>query len=149
MLVYRIQDVNGVGPYRKDEVAELYESCRGFGYGWSERRPGPARDPGLGGDDWQAFSLKWRKTCRFGFSSIDQLKEWFNTKKVRHGLHKLGFAVYVINVDDDKVIVGDKQVVFVPEPAPDQHFSTERWSGYDEFDIHRDRINNVISLLDI
>ena len=47
----------------------------------------------------------------YGFESIEQLCKWFNRKE-REALNWSAFYVSVYDVDNEDVVVGDKQVIF-------------------------------------
>lgn len=109
MLVYRIENKNKIGPYQGDS-----------GYNWFTtnhtddpiNHPSPPDDIGLK----HLLSDLPYQPCRykFGFKNVKQLKSWF-TKEERRNLFRLGFKIVKIKISMDKVIIGDKQVLFLEE----------------------------------
>lgn len=103
MLVYRVEDSEGRGPYRKRA---------GYVHEWSKdenghndyNHPSPYQDglPGM----WDMESY----IC--GFKSKAQLKAWFSEEELSN-LEALGFSIKTFEVPKSDVKVGGKQVIFL------------------------------------
>jgi hypothetical protein len=100
MLVYRVEDDKGCGPYRGDNHVD------GMGEKHSDSdHPAP-------GDDGLPFLPADTMHC--GFASLDQFKAWFDQHD-RWDLGVNGFRLCVF--ESDLVDHGDKQVMFHRERA--------------------------------
>ena len=82
MVIYRIQDSEGVGPYRS-EYLNQWCYC---GHN-SSKHPTPQQE-GL------RFSNEWY--C--GFESMKQLRSWFSNGELRK-LHRMGLKINRIEVE--------------------------------------------------
>lgn len=110
MLVYRVEHIDGHGPYRLSQYRNDYDNpiwslkdriC------WAHdtyRHPTPREDgiPFINEDEF----------C--GFDSLEKLKSWF--AGFLRDLRKHNFRVAVYNTDDIKF--GEKQVVFKKQGEP-------------------------------
>lgn len=74
----------------------------------------PNEDPGLR-DFW--LNLKHAYNWYFGFSSINQYKDWFFTEESRAQLHIEDIVLRVYEVPDDSYKKGRAQVVFIKAQA--------------------------------
>jgi len=104
MIVYRIEGLNGVGPYRTLENCDngLANRLLSHGTPGSKRyKPSPKQDniPGF----YSGYHY-----C--GFKSIEQLKRWFHG--ARAGLRRCGFKMITYKVSDYEVLFGHQQIVF-------------------------------------
>lgn len=111
--IYRIELGDGTGMYSADRWSAAYEISRQMIS--VTNHPEPQDDAKIG-DQW----VKLEKTYahhqyRFGFGSIEQLKEWIYLTDWREGLDKYGFRVYVYTAE--KAYVGDRQAFFLKETA--------------------------------
>lgn len=102
MRVYRVERVDGVGPYRAG--LSLLR-----GYGTLQHRPGPEDDgiPPLAISD----------DTRFGFASLEQCGYWFNLWDEREKLEQCGYAVAEYEVSDHLVTQGWHQCAFIKAGA--------------------------------
>ena len=83
MLIYRIENAEGKGPYMSVGQSAFATEYHNEGSG----RPEPEYD--FAPTKWEkAHKYKWV----FGFSTLDQLSKWFNLKE-RKKLNELGFKV--------------------------------------------------------
>lgn len=77
--------------------------------------PGPGNDPGFGSwwkDQPYSESSRWW----FGFATLTQYKNWFNTRSDRKRLSEWGDGRIVLRkyqVPDDDFKRGDKQAIFL------------------------------------
>ena len=103
MLVYRVEicDEN-VGPYSRFD-------WQSHDHNNSGRTPAPCEDPGL--RRWGRESWDSRERYRFGFSSIEQLMEWFTEDELR-ALSKLEMTLSVYEIENRHTVSGYHQVVF-------------------------------------
>ena len=98
MLVYRVEHREyGQGPYRDHDYTHWHHSYSLDGH------PDPERD----------FPTKaWRdKANKFGFSSLQQLRDWFTATEL-YRMREAGFHVVVYDVPAADVIIGGSQVAF-------------------------------------
>lgn len=104
MKVYRIEhETENYGPYNGKIDCNMWQSVN---HTAANGRPNPYAD------NWIILEV----TDYCGFKTLTQLKRWF-TKKERSNLKKLGFVVKVFDISEDKVKLGDKQVVFKRDDA--------------------------------
>lgn len=114
--VFRVENARGEGPYL---AMGLEQSTWASGpHLDSTGRPGPGADEGL--KTWlknqpvelnDIFCCTPLKPYSFGFKSLDQLFNWFDSNE-RLKLKQLGFDVVVYIVESKDVIEGTKQVIF-------------------------------------
>lgn len=98
MKVYRIEhETENYGPYNGKVDCNMWQSVN---HTAANGRPNPFMDN---------LNLEAYDYC--GFKTITQLKRWF-TKKERSNLKRLGFVVKVFDISEDKVKLGDKQLLF-------------------------------------
>lgn len=128
MIVYRIEDAFGRGPYRDhslrdfsanqiEDLAEMVEYHR------DSQHPHPSED----GIDSESVFLpstsvldgrQFNPAYYCGFDSIESLCEWFSS--FEPALAAAGFSVYEYEIDETvegSVLFGHKQVVFKKEFA--------------------------------
>ena len=102
--MYRVQDSAGNGPYWRLS-ADWETSDHGAGKRLLTT-PAP-------GNDIPNWSNKWlRAGYRFGFSSMEQLKQWFNKTELKR-LGRFGYEVVKFQVRKRDVLVGNKQIAFL------------------------------------
>ncbi len=97
MLIYRVENSFGTGPYRDPHYANWDPECSHDG---DPNRPTPKTE---------GIAYDYDMLC--AFNSKTQLKRWF-TPKERKALSELGFNVYVYDVNKKYCIKGKKQLVF-------------------------------------
>jgi hypothetical protein len=97
MIVYRVENKNGVGPYDGTGIWSLWQTRDHV----EPSHPGPKDD----GIDFKSGEY----IC--GFASYRKLRDWFEAEELV-ALRKLGFRVRRIRVPRSKVKFGKKQVVF-------------------------------------
>ena len=107
MLVYRVEDSNGVGPYRNWMSIGVFLKYKHAKL--TERTPTPTEDGMSVFDD--AYCSGSTNDYRFGFDSIEALKNWFDDED-RVKLSDDCFMCSVFEIDDDRVIMGAKQLAF-------------------------------------
>ena len=112
MIVYRIENSMGMGPWRSGAVERAYNTAISEGSMCPSRHPCPHEDPGLS-------HIRVRPEHFFGFDSIDQYKRWFTTPGQRKSLaekfeHRAITHVKLVmyNVPSENVHVGKHQVIF-------------------------------------
>lgn len=115
MKVYRVQFKDGIGPYARsnrthlvgDFVDELHTA-----HGWM----GDIEAHPAGHDDIPNF-YELDSTVLFGFKSLAQLYQWFDS--FLHRIVAAGGEICEFDVDDEYVVEGKSnlQVVFNPEAA--------------------------------
>lgn len=122
MLIYRIEDEDGGGPYRGDN-----SHLNPFGStSASDRHPLPVDDSLLQesirfrmGRDLSASDATWihwssflESDFIFGFTSIDQMRNWVYKDEWLYTMDKNGFFLSEFNVPKHHVCVGNTQAVF-------------------------------------
>jgi hypothetical protein len=112
--VYRIEDENGTGPYRKDWGGVYPNSAA--------RHPTPTSDAALGFYGIHPGSL--RDQYHFGFVSVAQLRFWFYRQDWLEALDKAGFRLTKWRVPAGLCRTSDAQAVFLR--AQSIKVSTER-----------------------
>ena len=101
-LIYRVEDLNGVGLYRCGcglRCAEIMQY---------KRHPTPSEDAELSA--WWSRNYKTRAEYIFGYSTLEQLKSWIYAKKWRVEIKQSGLVCSVYETND--FIVGATQAVF-------------------------------------
>lgn len=101
MLVYRVERLEGYGPYHYGAY-ELIHQRSGFDT-WSSQSPHPG--PEYDGLDHNRFNHV------FGFKSREQLKKWFEPH-ARQYLAKKKYKVGIYSVPSKHVQRGGKQITF-------------------------------------
>jgi hypothetical protein len=105
MLVYRIQDSCGAGPYTSTRMIDhIHIHHNEIAHDPDSRVPAPERE-GLG---------YVRSYHRFGFTSLEQLDRWF-TPEEQAALYREGFELVVFNLPDHTVELGQHQCRFLRE----------------------------------
>jgi hypothetical protein len=115
MLVYRIENAAGEGPYRGNGDCKRWLLSGAA----SSSRPPPFEDKRLReirnycGDRKisQLHALLAKDATACGFSSMKQLRIWFNFSDVRR-LAREGFHIYCYEVPKQNVMQGSNQVLF-------------------------------------
>ena len=123
MLVYRVEDSNGMGPYNQTfangyltSVASRFREIHDD----SEDHPALSKDVELKNKVLQSsgkFGIKtgfWiESTALFGFTSLSSMYAWFgqHLDMLKEGK----FAVSVFEVPDDDVISSEKQAMFIAD----------------------------------
>lgn len=109
MVIYRVENEMGVGPYR----GEMRDP-----YSWAVR--GHDDDPGRPTwrqDDLHPHGGEWKS----GFFSLSRLARWFNHPHERLNLEHQGFRVHVYEIPREWVVLGKSagvgQLVFHTEHA--------------------------------
>ena len=107
MIVYRVEDSKGLGPYRHrtlgDDIDDILD-----GHSCCDKHPHPTRDAGL--EHFDMWSLTGRH--RFGFKSLRDLRNWFDDGCLDL-LRNYGYRVVAYDVNRAWVDVGGYQVVFM------------------------------------
>lgn len=102
MKVWRVEDENGIGPYRLLPYDEKF-------YDGSPERPTPIRESvefNLALDK----ALKADQDVRFGFETREQLLRWF--EPVLNELERIGCVQSLYEVDDSLVHKTPNQLIF-------------------------------------
>lgn len=89
MIVYRVEDPSGVGPYRGGSIVEPF----------SNERPRPLTDP--------AFNLLGKEDY-FCFTSREDLDNWFDEDR----RISLRGKYSILTIESNHVLIGNKQAVF-------------------------------------
>lgn len=107
MLIYRVEDENGDGPYRHPNMNDVLEEMEDA-HSWNERDAHPTpHDEGI-----NVYDLHHKKGWdpAFAFSSLESLETWFGDWL--KPLTEIGFVVRVYDVYDRRVIETPTQVVY-------------------------------------
>ena len=112
--IWRVENARGGGPYRRAEFGGLLKelSSMGFNMHADQRRPGPDEDTGIA-DFFNSLSEKEKRRWVYGFKSLRQYRQWFNTKKARDLLHNNGFFLTRYEVETGNTRQGEKQTAFI------------------------------------
>lgn len=102
--VYRVETPSGYGPYHCPERLAYHKSAAPL-TDWISH-PAPEFDN----------IAEWNEEHRFGFISIEQLKDWFHSK-ARKYLQVNNCKVVVYEVDTTKILIGGRQVAFIYDGA--------------------------------
>jgi hypothetical protein len=113
--IYRAEGPDRCGVYNGTNAV----AYRAINEGDCERRghhPSPYEDKKLashwGNMGGGAAGYMARRQWFFGFASVKQFKEWFNTEKSREILAEAGVTLNVYEVPDADFIAGEKQAIF-------------------------------------
>ena len=115
MRLYRVEDLEGGGPYGEDfgswcSTSKLFERHQ-----WSPKTPSPGDDGGhlpLFMHVRHGHGAPDRTVeTRFGFHTLKQLRSWF-TPTARCNLSKCGYFLSVYEAPDEYVHLGNHQLVF-------------------------------------
>lgn len=117
MLVWRIENEYGDGPYQaiigpwQDHVND-------------NRCPAPETDKGFKDSAWWQLSKEQRADWKFGFTSLYQLRKWFNDQElINLDIYCFRVAVY----EADQIIATDYQCAFLPlDECPDYEIEIEK-----------------------
>ena len=106
--VFRVENKNGYGPYRNpNQTAKFWlrmnSHVRSKG---RDNVPPPWADI----QAWDNLTDDEQSNFCFGFTSLNQLKDWFND--VLLGLFKEGYRIKKYEVDEGDILFGQKQVAF-------------------------------------
>jgi hypothetical protein len=98
MIVYRVENKRGEGPYtRRRKVSDWL--C--------DRHVDIEKHPSLVEDG----IYEWKRAHKCGFSSLKKLKAWFDKEELK-ALYEAKFDIVRYEVDKKDVLVGKKQVMF-------------------------------------
>ncbi len=109
MKVFRVETLDGAGPYRNTAIG--YELCSL--HGGTANHPGPFDDRTADGNRLINFLLQ-NKSYFFGFASLEQLLAWFLDELELLAQH--GFIVSVY--ESSQVVCGKFQVIFIKQSSP-------------------------------
>ena len=109
VTVYRIELEDGTGVYRSSK-GNLWNKITDSMVDFS-CHPRPQEDPVLNYDE--LFDVKFS----FGFSSIEQYKNWFFNPYWRKELSKYGVFLSLYEVDKEHFRNGQKQIIFRKDHA--------------------------------
>ncbi len=112
--VWRVENTDGIGPYRATtKIREDFESS-GFHIpltGNPPERPHPTDDKKLR-HFFGNLSRKQQSFWSCGFDNVQQYKAWFDTEDVRGMLAADGFKLNSYVAETCHVKFGDKQILF-------------------------------------
>jgi len=113
--IFRVEDADHVGPYQPlHNDGDDYYSKKFYWNNFNDndmRHPAPAMDlPIKEGTKHRPLEYK------YGFSSMAQLKAWFN-KPRRAWLRKHGYKIVRYCADAADLLIGKKQTAFYSETA--------------------------------
>lgn len=105
MIIYRVQNAQGCGPYSTSNR------------NWQTRSHASKQTPHLALDRLLKYKARYNHHAYlYGFKSMKQLNAWF-TKEELINLGLYGFGIVALDIPDKKVIVGYKQVMFLKRGA--------------------------------
>lgn len=104
-FVYRIENAEGDGPYRKANNLSIPMYC-------SDDHPNPVLESEL---NW--LFLDDREEWYFGFNSMEQLNRWFYDEEWLYEMHSAGFRITVWDVPFEGLYTSRSQAIFIREDA--------------------------------
>ena len=110
--VYRLETLEGVGVYMARHRSQLIQRIMNE-YMDAPRHPGPMNDSLL----TDAFYSANQQSFSFGFSSLEQLKEWFFDANDRELLSLHGIVCNEYEIEGWGFVAGWKQCMFVKKNA--------------------------------
>lgn len=113
MIVLRIEDIDGDGPYIKNGVSrdDWGAWMRWEGHGTHNGHPAVWDDGGELRNKWYNSLAQQRVEYRFAFINEAQLLDWFNIDELIK-LESLGFFVVKYKVSHKDVLTSTHQVAF-------------------------------------
>lgn len=105
MIVYRIENREGKGPYTA--CWDIERKITSMSRQSTARQPGPY-DDGFGGEKYEKVNLF---DYFFAFISIEQRDNWF-TRRERAQLQQLGFFTVPYHIEEKDLIRMNKQCAF-------------------------------------
>jgi hypothetical protein len=118
MTLYRVEDRMGFGPYY--DTGAVRQICYDFNLDFSDHcrpRPGPHDEPNFFDFFWATKNGKRLENYHFAFAHRYQCAKWFAPPKLLRGLDTRGFALSLYRADEENVIVGRAQVLFLKQKA--------------------------------
>jgi hypothetical protein len=114
MLVYRIEDAKGDGPWHVGAVFDYDDAHRCRRAHSAYDPPGPCSYEELGTDLHNTFRNRASDANEFffGFRSKAQLRRWFRSAVGRRAMKKHGLSLAVFDVDPAHVAQGNWQLAF-------------------------------------
>lgn len=110
--VFRFENTDGVGPYQIDQLDGLLAH-----HNSSAKHPPPREDRLLLAtgvfDIWHDLI---NRDYRFGFSTIEQMKAWFDDVNIIQAMEEAGVSLYMMTVQcnhPDDVLHGQLQAMFL------------------------------------
>lgn len=118
MIVYRVEDENGLGAFASSLVRNAMVDCSmaGIDYLSPTRHPCP-------NDEIYEFRSWWENDYvtaskyHFGFESIEQLLNWFDDRHIRKAMRINGGVVQTYHINPRFVVKGGYQLVFYKKLA--------------------------------
>lgn len=116
MLVYRIENASGDGPFQAGG-STLYQSVVYGEEVYKDSRYFPYSGPAAYEDKWNRplpdVPLKEEHLLIYGCSSLDQFHEfWFPDKAGRAAMKEAGFDLVEYSISSEHVWIGETQVIF-------------------------------------
>lgn len=109
MLVYRVENIVGCGPYTSISIKKTKDLTKKL----CEKHNGSPQHPCSWSDIPGFFEKVESKDYRHGFLSIGQLKTWF--RGFEQDLKDNGFFISTYEVPSESVFIGSRQVVYLWE----------------------------------
>lgn len=109
--IYRLENPDAKGPY----LGCGSSVWNTINHDSSDNHPGPRQEKGLLKRQWYCVTSgsygSGPKNYKFGFESIEQLNSWFDPFELTR-LNYLGFNIVEIEITEDAVFEGSRQVLF-------------------------------------
>lgn len=108
MLIYRVENSNGIGPYtNEDNLMQKHT------YSGNPKQPEPGEDFTLRLAMTAKFKdLELPEKYKFGFCSLEQARKWIYKKSWCNSLRNNGYRLVAFEVPDKYVLSGRSQVVY-------------------------------------
>lgn len=122
MLIYRLEVPNVDGHFVGVFDSGVVNKARNAVYDPENSEPDPYRHPTPDRDipEWDDLYESGESHYYFcGFSSIDQLLNWFDSEKIRIEMKRLGAVLQIYEIEETKnsVFHGKMQIVFLKARA--------------------------------
>ena len=116
MLVYRVEDFDGQGPYQISPLVyaqlETFMGLPSFLDDDPVDHPHPYQD-GFNTEGLPIWEFKIPQEYSFGFRSSEDLRKWFFREETdAQRLEEVGLRVRVFSVSSEHVLAGNSQVMF-------------------------------------
>lgn len=109
MIVYRVENASGVGPYH----GSMWHPSR---HQNKLTHPNPMWDEGMCEEWARRVGGMYGSQYVFGFKSMEQLHEWFNAEELEH-VREYKYDIVAFEVAETDVIMGERQLAFVRASA--------------------------------
>lgn len=108
MKIYRMQNEDGEGMYRKSSVSEAI-----FGDTTNRSKHPSPKDDSKISKFWCDLSFLWAEKYYFGFASILQMRNWIYDDFWFDQLAEKGYHPYELEIEEEYVQIGNTQAIYL------------------------------------